>query len=98
MMTVFSCGVYLQCRYAWVVRQLQRGMAYANAEIPLVEMRMLERWMKEARQLRERKGFTEAKARRVLSLLLNVSSMLEKHVPALAELTRELREAEQHNK
>ena len=97
MKTVFSHSVYLSCRYAWVVRQLQRGMAYANAEIPLVEMRMLERWMKEARQLRERKGFTEAKARRVLSLLLNVSSMLEKHVPALAELTRELREAEKHN-
>lgn len=94
MNTLFSHSVYLSCRYAWVLRQIHRAMAHASAEIPLVEMKTLERWLKEARQMRERKGFNETKAKRVVSLLHNISSLLEKHVPAMAELTRELREAE----
>lgn len=92
MKTDFSARVYLEHRYDWIVRQIQRATSVALPTLSIQEGRRHTDWLNEAVRLHA-KGVDEKSAREILRLFTNISTQLEKHVPGVAVLTRELREA-----
>lgn len=92
MKTEFSIKAYLDNRYNWIVRQIQRATSVALPTLSIQEGRRHTDWFNEAVKLHA-KGVDEKSARRILELFTNISTQLEKHVPGVAALTRELREA-----
>lgn len=92
MKTDFSIEVYIQRRYDWIVRQIRRATSVALPTLSIQEGRRHTDWFNAAVRLYA-KGVDEKSARRILELFTNISTQLEKHVPGVVALTRELREA-----
>lgn len=92
MKTEFDIVVYLDRRFAWITRQIQRATSVALPTLPITEGQRHTAWYNEAMQLRA-KALDEKSARRIMQLFMNISTQLEKHVPGVAVLVRELNEA-----
>lgn len=92
MKTEFDIVVYLDRRFDWITRQIQRATSVALPTLSITEGRRHTAWYNEAMQLHA-KALDEKSARRIMQLFLNISTQLEKHVPGVAALTRELNEA-----
>lgn len=97
MSTGFSLVVYLGRRWGWLYRQLSRAECHCAMFMGFAEGKRVDEWLREAIRLHGEEGMDERRARRIVQLLLYVSTELEGRLPQLGEVSDELRQALNRN-